>query len=167
MAPPIKWVIIIATLLYLGCTAMLVVLVAKKQQRSGHSVVPLVCSLSISLGFLSFAVAGVVQKTCERACTEAWIATFNEDWQPQKVRGHYGWLRYVPNVLGYKDSKIYRDERSWAIGELLDENKPKVVEFVNSMAAPFRMVAMMSTLAWAKLVTFIAHICNAGAVRED
>jgi hypothetical protein len=149
----IALITILTLLISLGCSAVVVVLAAKKQQRSGHAFVPLEWYLSIILGSLSFLFAGFVQKTCERVCTEAWIATFNENWQPRTTHARYGWLRYLPQVLRHTDTKIYFNERKWANDEKWrEEEKPKLVKLASTMAAPFRRIAAVATLAWAKLL---------------
>jgi hypothetical protein len=122
-------------------------------------------ALSIVLGFLSFLFGGFVQKACVRACSEAWIATFNENWRPGTGAGRYGWVRYLPNVLGSKDSKVYRDERNWAIDEKWRaEEKLKTGEYVNIAVAPFRMTAAVMAALWVKFYRPIKRRYQSGVV---
>ena len=155
---------ILTTLISLGCTALVVILVAKKQERSRHSFVASICCLSILLGSLSLLLEGFVQKTCERACTEAWIATFDENWRPRATHAQYGWFYYVPKVLGHKDSNIYRAERKWANDERWEKHEKKLLKAgINSMAGLFRMIVAVMIRAWANLYAFVVRRYNVGA----
>lgn len=105
---------IVVWIISLGCSAAILYLVAKKQQRSGHSYTALTCGLSILLALFSTWLAGYVSLVCQRAYIEAWFATFDEHWEAPKGPPYYQWLSWmskVPSVVRRPESEIYRREK--------------------------------------------------------
>ena len=111
---PVEFVTIAAWIVSLGCSAMILYLIAKKQQRSGHSYIGLVCGLSILFALFSTWLAGYVSLACQRAYIEAWFATFDEHWQAPEGPQWYLWFHWmskIPSVLRHSESEIYRTEK--------------------------------------------------------
>ena len=143
----------------LGCTAMIVTLAAREQQRSGHSYVALACALSIPLALLSTWLAGYVKLLCERAQIEAWIATFDEHWQEPKGHRLYQWCNYLWNVeFKRPDAEVYREESDRDWNDRLRATIDGWVEnAIHAGDSAFGLVAAVVAVAWVKLYAPIAR----------
>jgi hypothetical protein len=142
----------------------------KKQQRSGHSYIALVCGLSIPLALFSTWLAGYVSLVCERAYIEAWFSTFDEHWQAPKGYRYYRWFHYlsnVPSVLSRPERKVYQKEKVKDREERVNTFIDKWVESViHTMTSTFGLIAALMAVAWVKLCAPVARRYQLGVFRK-